>query len=180
MLLQISECTGLSVPQIQDLLNSQNLRERYETGEVDSNLLYQIFQSSAKKPFTAREFYYAASDIFTPNEPIYPLVYSLKEQGLRLVLLSNTSPAHFEFISNRYPVLNHFDAKILSYEVRACKPDPHIYRAAIEAALCSPQECFYTDDIPEYIEGAKEHGIDAEIFQDVPTLKMHLSKRFLL
>ncbi len=105
---------------------------------------------------------------------------TLKKKGVRLVLLSNTSPAHYDFLTARLPILDLFDAKILSFEVGALKPHPHIYSAAIEAAQCSPQECFYTDDIPEYIIAARTHGIDAEIFTDVETLWQHFKKRQLI
>ena len=180
MLSQISLCTGLPLEKVQDLLLKDQLRDRYEVGRVSSEELYRIFRILSPKPFTPAELYRAASDIFAPNEPIYPLVRSLKEKGLRLVLLSNTSPAHFEFIKERYPVLNLFDATVLSYEVGTCKPHPEIYQAALNAARCSAQECFYTDDIPAFIEGAKALGIDAEVFLDVDTLRRHLLDRFLL
>ncbi len=96
----------------------------------------------------------------------------------RLVLLSNTNSIHFEFIRQRYaPLLRHFDGLVLSYEVKSMKPQPGIYRAAIELAGCGAGECFYTDDIPEYVEGARALGIDAVQFRDSAQLERDLLAR---
>lgn len=83
----------------------------------------------------------------------------------RLVLLSNTNAIHFTIVLENYPLLRHFQQFVLSYEVGAMKPSPKIYAAAIEAAQCRPEECFFTDDIAAYVEGARSAGIRAEQFQ---------------
>jgi glucose-1-phosphatase len=57
------------------------------------------------------------------------------------------------------------------------KPDPKIYRAAIEAAQCAPQECFFTDDIAAYVEAARLHGIDAVQFQNLAQIEGELRHR---
>jgi putative hydrolase of the HAD superfamily len=69
---------------------------------------------------------------------------------------------------------------VLSYEVKAMKPDPRIYAAAVEAARCAPQECFFTDDIPEYVEGARRAGIDAVVFEGQEALERELAARGVL
>jgi len=177
---QVSAISGISPQAIQELLIQRKLHGAYESGKISSEGLYKIFLSASAKFFTQEDFFFAASDIFQPNEPMIPLLTALKKKGFRLVLLSNTSPAHFEFLTHRLPILKLFDAKILSFEVGALKPHHRIYSAAIEAAQCSPHECFYTDDIPEFIIAARTHGIDAEIFTDAPKLQSHLEKRQLL
>ncbi len=82
----------------------------------------------------------------------------------RLLLLSNTNAIHFAMVRENYPLLRHFHHYVLSHEVGAMKPSPKIYAAAIEAAQCRPEECFFTDDIAAYVEGARKAGIRAEQF----------------
>jgi glucose-1-phosphatase len=98
----------------------------------------------------------------------------------RLVLLSNTNAIHFEMIRKTYPFLRHFHDLVLSYEVKAMKPEEAIYRAAIQKAGCLPEECFYTDDIAEYVEGARRMGIDAVQFQGAEQLERELAARNIL
>ena len=83
----------------------------------------------------------------------------------RLLLLSNTNAIHFEMLRREYPMLRHFHHLVLSYEVQAMKPQREIYEAAVRLAGCRPEECFYTDDIAAYVEGARQLGIDAVQFE---------------
>jgi HAD superfamily hydrolase (TIGR01509 family) len=176
MLKQMSSCTGIPVETIRQMLDTQ--AKLYETGRLSDDELVENFQRVAPTTFTKEAFLHAASDIFTPNEPMFSLLDALKRH--RLMLLSNTSPAHFHFLRQRYPILDLFDGYVLSYEVGAAKPDPKIFRHALEKAGCAPQECFYTDDLPENIAAAKSHGIDSEVFKNEPILRVQLQTRGLL
>lgn len=98
-------------------------------------------------------------------------------RNYRLVLLSNTNALHFEMIRETYPLLRHFHSYVLSYEVKAMKPSPLIYRRAIEEARCRPEECFFTDDIEAYVEGARREGIDAVQFESAGQIERELRAR---
>ena len=87
----------------------------------------------------------------------------------RLVLLSNTNAIHFEMIRADAASCGISTALVLSHEAGAMKPTPLIYQKAVEAAGCLPEECFFTDDIPEYVEGARRYGIDAVQFRSAGT-----------
>src|SRR6185437_8830122 len=97
--------------------------------------------------------------IFLPHTLIPEAMLEGLARNRRLVLLSNTNAIHFEMIRENYPLLRHFHAYVLSYEVGAMKPLPLIYQRAIAAAGCLPEECFFTDDIPDYVEAARAQGI---------------------
>jgi len=95
----------------------------------------------------------------------------------RLLLLSNTNRIHFEMIRQKYPMLEHFDDFVLSFEVHAMKPEPAIYREAISRAGCRPGECFYTDDIGDFVEAARREGIDAVQFESAAQLEREMAAR---
>lgn len=177
---QLSDCTGLTAGEIETFFFNTDLRERYEKGNLKTEELFQKFAEKAKRPFTLAQFTHAFSDIFTPNTEIWPLVKQLKEKGIRLVLLSNTSECHFNYATSNYPILEQFDEKILSFKVGAWKPDPQIFEHALRVAQCTPDECFYIDDIPEFIEGARKAGLPGEVFIDVARLKQSLKNRLSL
>jgi putative hydrolase of the HAD superfamily len=177
MFAQMATCTGMSPSAVQGLLYGTELRELYEKGLIDTEQLYRTFLKHAPHPFSLHEFMAAFSNIFTPNTDLWPVIESLKNQGIRLVILSNTSECHFNYAYSHYPILHQFDHKILSYEVGAWKPDPSIFTHALKHSQCAPEECFYTDDIPEFIAGAKKAGLHGELFTDVPALKQHLIDR---
>jgi putative hydrolase of the HAD superfamily len=180
MIAQMAACTGLLPQEIQHHFFDTPLREQYESGLITTDALYQTFQKASPKQFTKDELLFAISDIFVPNVPVYPLLHALKKKGHQLLLLSNTSEAHFNFLLPRTPILSLFDKYILSYEVGSIKPEAPIYEAALKVAARPPKECFYTDDIPEFIAAAKTLGIDGEVFTGHEALEVQLKSRSLL
>jgi putative hydrolase of the HAD superfamily len=163
-------------PAIRKLLASTGLVGPFETGLVEP----RDFVGRISKVLELRADYDAFCEIWNSifTEVLVPeeMLEGLK-RNYRLVLLSNTNSIHFESVREKYPLLRHFDDLVLSYEVKAMKPQPEIYRAAIECAGCAPEECFYTDDIAEFIDGARAIGIDAVQFTGVERLAEEMKER---
>ena len=149
----------------------------FERGKIGEEHLLAAVQSELGLRVEAVALSTACSDIFQLNEPIIPVIESLKRQGLRLVVLSNTSRWHIQWIRQKWDVLDHFDQLVLSYKVGAIKPEPMMYEAALKAIHCKPEECFYTDDIPAYVAKAREFGLQAEVFTDVESFVRQLAER---
>src|SRR6266567_6893701 len=151
-------------------IGATGLVERFETGLVEPHDFVSQLTRVLGLDVDYDRFCGIWSCIFSET-----LIPESMLQGLaaryRMLLLSNTNAIHFEMIRANYPLLSHFHDLILSYEVKAMKPQPEIYRAALERAGCRPEECFYTDDIAEYVEGARRMGIDAVQFQSAAQLE---------
>ena len=174
---QIGALCGRDGPTIRELLFGTELQSDFERGQVSEAEMHQRLESAVSCALNFEALVRAVSDIFGLNEPIVPVLDALKSQGFRLVLISNTSISHLNWVRKEYDLLGRFDHLVVSCETGAIKPEPAIFEAALAAARCDPQECFYTDDIPEYIETARTYGIDAEVFVDTPTLVEHLARR---
>ncbi len=151
----------------------------FERGRLSEEQMLKVVQSELGLVVDAAALSTACSDIFRLNEPIVPVIEALKRQGLRLVVLSNTSRWHVDWIRRQWPVLDLFDQLVLSYEVGAIKPETPMYEAALKAIHCRPEECFYTDDIPAYVDRGREFGLQAEVFTEVDRLIEHLHNRGL-
>lgn len=177
---QIASLLDLLPAEIEQEVMTHGLGFSYEKGEITTEELYHHFLKLSKITPPYEQFEKAIADIFTPNPSLYPIVKKLKSQGIRLILLSNTCEAHFNHIKRQYRFVDDFDEAILSYKIKARKPDLTIFNAALNVSGCSSHECFYTDDIPEYIDAARQCGIDAEVFKDTTTLQKHLKKRNVL
>ena len=158
------------------LLAPSGLVERFETGLIEPRPFVEELSRILSLRTDYENFCRVFNSIFTDLLIPDSLVEALGAR-YRLVLLSNTNAIHFPMLRETYPVLRHFHRLVLSYEVKAMKPRPAIYHAAIERAGCLPGECFYTDDIAEYVEGARREGIDAVQFQSAAQLQEELSRR---
>ena len=129
------------------LLLESGLQWQLERGEITEAEFHAGFEKSVGRSVNFEALKHAAADIFWLNDSIVPLIDELKQRGIRLVLLSNTSITHLRFIQANFDILNRFDALTTSCQVGALKPDGAIYRDALDKAMCSPEHCFYTDDI---------------------------------
>ena len=173
----LEEFCPYSAAQIPQRMASTGLVERFETGLVEPRAFFDELRGILDLRVDYEGFRGIWNGIFT--EPLIP--ESLLE-GLaaryRLLLLSNTNALHFEMLRERYyPLLRHFHGLVLSHEVHAMKPNPEIYRVAIQRAGCLPGECFYTDDIPAFVEAGRAMGLDAVQFENLAQLERELTAR---
>ena len=149
---------------------------RFETGQMEPRDFVEQVSRALDLNVTYERFCEIWGGIFC-----HTLVPESLLEGLavryRLLLMSNTNQLHFEIIRRNYPLIRHFHHLILSHEVGAMKPSPEIYRAAIARAGCRPEECFFTDDMPDFVEGARKLGIDAVQFQSAEQLEGELRSR---
>ena len=152
------------------------LVERFETGMVEPRDFVDELTGILDLQVDYEQFCGIWGCIFTDVLIPESVIEGLASR-YRLVLLSNTNALHFEVIRRKYPILRHFHDLVLSYEVKAMKPQPEIYRAAIERAGCRAEECFYTDDIAEFVEGGRRMGIDAVQFCGAESLMEEMRTR---
>ena len=176
---QIGDLVGRSGDDVRRELMNSGLFGAYELGEITSNEMCGVVRHAFGRAVEQEALERAASDIFWRNESIEPLIDRLAATDRPLVLLSNTCDAHFRWVAARMPVLRHFQRRVLSYEVRACKPEPAIFQAAARAAGVAPGECFFTDDTPSHVEAARRLGIDAVVYRDAAQLVTTLQARGL-
>jgi putative hydrolase of the HAD superfamily len=165
-----------SAAEIPKRVATTDLVERFETGLIEPRDFVSEFSRLLCLDVDYDRFCGIWSSIFA-GTPVPESMLEGLAARYRLLLLSNTNAIHFEMIRANYPLVRHFHHLILSYEVKAMKPRPEIYRAAVERAGCRPEECFYTDDIAEYVEGARRLGIDAVQFLSAEQLQGELTAR---
>ena len=154
-----------------------DLVHRFETGLVEPRDFVEQLSRMLDLRVTYDQFCEIWSSIFLPDTLVPESLLAGIGERYRLLVLSNTNAIHFAMVRQSYPMLRHFDDLVLSYEVKAMKPSPAIYREAIARAECRPEECFYTDDIPAYVEAARREGIDAVQFQSCAQLERDLAAR---
>lgn len=91
----------------------------------------------------------------------------------RLALLSNTDPIHVAYLEANYRFFDFFPAtaRIYSCSVKASKPSPVVFRAALKAVKAKASEAVFIDDIREYVEAARALGLYAIQYQNPGQLR---------
>ena len=97
----------------------------------------------------------------------------LREKGVRLGVISNTGdlsrPAILDLLPEDFD-LNLFDEKlvIFSSEVHVAKPNPEIFRLAIQRANVSPDECLFCTEESHHGVVAEQEGMKSIIVLKFP------------
>lgn len=115
---------------------------------------------------------------------LYPLNHGLelfktvREKGYKTYALSNIAQECHASIA-QYEFFNYFDGVVLSYQVKAAKPDVAIYQHLLDHYSLKAQECLFIDDLPQNITGAQALGIDGivlksheQVIDELRTLKV--------
>ncbi len=169
---QVAELFGVPQQQVWNLWFGSDMGLRYEAGEVSTQEFYQHVCQQLGTTVDFVRFSRAVSDIFSVNSPTKALVSRLAAAGYPLGLLSNTNELHWNhFTDGRYCLMPElFQVHALSFRLRALKPQLEIYRAAAALAGVAPERIFFTDDLPENVQGAREAGFDAVPFTTAAAL----------
>ena len=98
---------------------------------------------------------------FEPYPDAIPALRSLRERGLRLVIASNwdcSLPAWLGPVG----LIELVDGVVTSAEVGAAKPDPAVFRRALEMIGSPPEEALHVgNSLANDVEGARAAGIRA-------------------
>ena len=89
-----------------------------------------------------------------------PTLRELRARGLRTAIVSNCDHSTRPIV-DELGLGRETDAIVLSFEVGVAKPDPGIYRAALDALGARPDEAIFVDDQGGYCDGAQAVGIRA-------------------
>lgn len=158
---------------------------QYETGQLTTEEFVDVVHQLIDRRPDPQRFATAVSDIFAPMRESWEIVEHLAGAGHRMAILSNTNPAHWEWVTDgRFPLVadvgqpgGPFEWAVLSYEAGSMKPDPAIFQTAIERAGVPAGDIFFVDDRPENVDGAKAVGIDAVVFEGTEKFRRDLERR---
>ncbi len=94
----------------------------------------------------------------------------------KLALLSNTDPIHVSHLESTFSFFQFFPAptRIYSCSVRASKPSPVIFQAALKAVKTPASQAVFIDDILDYVEAARSLGLRAIQYQNPAQLRSDL------
>jgi putative hydrolase of the HAD superfamily len=154
---EMAQMSQWSPEEIYDSMFESNLVRDYELGRISSSEFARGCTERLNLDAGLEVISEIWSNIFRPVEGMEELVRSLKGH-YTLVLLSNTNEWHFEHCLQKYPVVSLFDHHALSYKLGCRKPNPLIYEEALAMANALPEETLYFDDIPAYVQAARELG----------------------
>lgn len=102
------------------------------------------------------------------NPQTRPLLETLRANGIRIGIISNFQHApHVRKVLRRNGLIPLLDAIIISGEVHAKKPDPKIFKIALEQLGTTAEKTLFVGDDPKRdIFGANSVGMQTSLFQN--------------
>ena len=74
----------------------------------------------------------------------------------------------------QFPIFQLLDGYIISSEEHVIKPEAAIYQRLFQRFQLKPEECIFTDDRAENIEGGRAVGMEGIVFTDAPQYEREL------
>lgn len=162
---KLAERFGMDYEDIEKIVFGSPSAARASVGEVSEeehwqNVMKVLKLPAAEYPRVRDEFF--AGDVIDRN--ILNLLRSIKPK-YKTGLISNAWSGLRAYIE-REKFDDAFHHMVISAEVKAVKPDPKIYRIALERLQVKPNEAVFVDDLIENIEACEKLGMKGIRFTD--------------
>jgi 2-haloacid dehalogenase len=106
-----------------------------------------------------------------PVAGMHALVGELAAAGVPLFVITNFGHEFWHGFHPTQPVFGHFRDILVSGTEKLAKPDPAIYRLALNRFGLAADEALFIDDREDNIAGAESVGIAGHVFVDEPSLR---------
>jgi HAD superfamily hydrolase (TIGR01509 family) len=164
-----------------ELLEEPGAYRDMERGAVSFYEFYEFLCDHAGYSGSIRDFHRLWSDFFDGTMPgIEDLLDRIRER-YRVAFLSNSNEIHAEVIPRQFAgVFQKDDHFVFSHRIKCAKPDPDVFRRALESIGATVQQTIFIDDLLENVLAARALGMRAFQFHDARSLTKELEAEGLL
>ncbi|WP_299322031.1 HAD family phosphatase [Parasphingopyxis sp.] len=115
-----------------------------------------------------------------PVPGVHALVDALARRNVPLFAITNFGTEFWDIFRPTAPVIDHFADIVISGEEKVIKPDPAIYRLALDRFGLEPGTAIFIDDREENVRASEGEGFVGHHFRDADTLAEDLHEKGLL
>ena len=164
-----------------DLLERAGGYRDLERGAVGFGEFYDFLCINAGYRGSLRNLREIWTDFFDGPIPGAEGLLETVREKYRVAFLSNSNEVHAEAIPRQFGAMfKKEDRFIFSHRFRVAKPDPEIFRRALEVLGALPQHVVFIDDLIENVMAARTVGLRAFQFVDTESLTRELVQEGLL
>ncbi|WLI76582.1 glucose-1-phosphatase [Kosakonia sp. H02] len=151
----------------------------HERGEISDEEFAKALCEELELPLSYEQFSTGWQAVFVALRPdVIDIMHKLREQGHRVVVLSNTNRLHTTFWPEQYPEIRAAaDHIYLSQDMGMRKPEARIYQQVLAQEGFSAADAVFFDDNADNIAGANQLGITAILVTSKATIPDYFSKQ---
>ncbi|MDI6738523.1 MAG: HAD-IA family hydrolase [Nanoarchaeota archaeon] len=167
----------LAIPQKELADFTAPLKAKLTTGEMTLHEMYGSLAKSRRLKLAADGMLKRHLELYGQHQTardanILGLVEKLKQKH-NVVCLTNTEKEIAEY-NKQHGLFAFFHKAFISTDMGMKKPDVEIYWAVIKELGCRHAETIFIDDNKDYIQGARNAGIDSILYKGLEHLKQKL------
>jgi putative hydrolase of the HAD superfamily len=164
-----------------EILEAPGAYRDMERGAVSFWEFYEVLCDKTGYRGSIREFHEIWSDFFDGTTPGAEEILERVRARYRVAFVSNSNEVHAELIPRKFSSLFEKDDRfIFSHRFKVAKPDPEIFRRALDTIGATPHQVIFVDDLSENVAVARSLGIQAFQFIDTLLLTRQLEAEKLL
>jgi putative hydrolase of the HAD superfamily len=170
---QLAERLGLEYDDLDRIVFDSQTGLQAATGAITSRQHWEAVMKRLKRPMEEMESIRAeffAGDII--DRDIVNFLRALRSTHKTGLISNNWSDLRDYLV--REKIIDAFDHIIISAEVGVAKPEPGIFRIALEQAGVRPDEAVFVDDFYVNIEGCEKVGMKGIHFKDAQSAMQQL------
>jgi putative hydrolase of the HAD superfamily len=153
-------------------------RHAYDEGKLTGVTFWQKFARDAELQLSQNaldDLNALDARMWTTHDPrMVAWQATLRKCGLRTAILSNMGDAVLANIERSFAWIRNFDVLVWSYQLGIAKPDPAIYRHALQQLRTAPEETLLIDDKQENIDAAMALGMRGIVFTNPEALSRQI------
>jgi putative hydrolase of the HAD superfamily len=173
---QLSSVSGKPAEQVRELLFESGFSRRCDRGDLSGPEMHQRACELLGWTADYSSFRRAWASAFEPDPSVLALVRALRRRCRTGLLTDNPLVIKEALGLELGEVGPEFDFLFFSSELRSLKPDPAIFRGALEGAVSRPEETLFIDDARANVDAARALGITSLLFSRAEVLEADLAR----
>jgi len=167
---------ALNVTEAQYVAAHEKFAESFQRGIVSEDAFWTgvCTDLGRPKPRVRSLWGDAFRAVYEPRVEMFDLAQRLRDKGYKTAVLSNTERPAMEYL--RTLGYKMFDVTVFSCAEGTRKPERAIYERTVERLGCRLAHVVFIDDKVEYINGAKEVGLNTILFEGIEQLERELAR----
>ncbi|WP_058911932.1 glucose-1-phosphatase [Entomohabitans teleogrylli] len=151
---------------------------QHERGEITDEAFAEAVCHELNMALSFEQFAAGWQAVFVALRPeVVEIMQRLRDEGHRVVVLSNTNNLHTTHWPGIYPeIIAAADKIYLSQELGARKPEAAIYQKVLASEGVSAADAVFFDDNVENIRGAQHLGMTSILVVDNQTVPEYFAK----
>jgi putative hydrolase of the HAD superfamily len=171
----LAQRSGTSVEAITQALFDSGLERDADLGHYDARGQVDELVRRLGAPVSLADCIEARRAAMRADLAMLALVRRVAERSKVAILTNNNLLLRDHLLAICPPLFPLFDGRVFcSAQFGLAKPDPDIFHRCLASLASEPRDAFFIDDKHENAEGARQAGLRAHHYRDLPTLLAEL------